>query len=183
MGVSHLPLTHRTSFVPEVSMGIPRLELLKNMPIFGAVNDGSLSLILAQSRIISVDEGELFFREGDEGRCTYVLEAGHVSVVKAWNERDYELLQLGVGDCFGEMALIDFGPRSASVRVLERAVAIELSANCLLQVANRDPEQYALIYMNMARELSRRLRRADERLFQAKVVAEISDADFTFSSI
>ncbi len=77
--------------------------------------------------------------------------------------------ELAEGDCFGEVALLDLGPRSASGRADVDSVALEIGALDLPEVAGRDPEQFALIYMNLGRELSRRLRAADERLFQAKV--------------
>jgi CRP-like cAMP-binding protein len=72
------------------------------------------------------------------------------------------------------MALIDFGPRSATVVAEADSTAIEFSPACLHEIAKRDLEQYALVYMNMARELSRRLRRADDRLFE--VEAEVHSA-------
>ena len=80
------------------------------------------------------------------------------------------------------MALIDFGLRSASVRAEVESSAIELLPSCLLKVAKYALEQHTMIYMNMARELSRRLREADERLFKAKIERRISDDEFDFSS-
>lgn len=47
----------------------------------------------------------------------------------------------------------------------------------------KDLEQLALIYMNMGREVSRRLRKADERLFQAKVEAVLIGQDYVFKSV
>ena len=64
------------------------------------------------------------------------------------------------------MSLIDMQPRSASVRALEACEALEISIPSLHQLYKVDVEQYAMIMMNMGREVSRRLRKADERLFQ-----------------
>jgi CRP-like cAMP-binding protein len=94
----------------------------------------------------------------------YVLESGRAAVVKEWQGRELLLRELGPGDCFGEMALIDLSPRSASVQALEDCSAFEIFAASLHQLYQRDLEQFALIQMNMARELSRRLRATDERL-------------------
>jgi CRP-like cAMP-binding protein len=156
------------------------IALLKNMPIFGALSDAAIELILNQSNEVRVAGRDWFFRQDDQGQSTFVLQSGRVAVVKNWNQEEYRLRELSEGDCFGEMALIDFGPRSASVRALEDSTAIEITPRCLREVGRLDAEQYALIYMNMARELSRRLRRADERLFRAKVELQIED--FVFSS-
>ena len=159
-----------------------RIQLLKNMPIFGGLNDDTLALILDLTRSVIVAEGEYFFRQGDAGNATFVLERGRVAILKWWEEVHHLLRTLGPGDCFGEMALIDFGPRSASVQAEVESEAIEMSPSCLLEVAKQDLEQYAMIYMNMARELSRRMRHADERLFRAMLESRIGEGDFDFSS-
>lgn len=144
------------------------------MPVFGGLNDAAIEVILELSKSVETGKGEYFFRQGDDSHSTFVLESGRVAVLKSWKGSQYTLRRLGAGDCFGEMALIDFGPRSASVIAEADSTAIEFSPGCLLEVAKRDLEQYALVYMNMARELSRRLRLADERLFE--VEAEVHSA-------
>ena len=159
-----------------------RIDLLKNMPIFGGLNDSALGLILDLTRSVVVAEGEYFFRQADAGNSTFVLERGRVAILKSWEGGEHLLRNLGPGDCFGEMALIDFGPRSAGVQAEVESEAIEMTPSCLLEVAKQDLEQYAMIYMNMARELSRRQRHSDERLFRAMLEARIGEGDFDFSS-
>jgi CRP-like cAMP-binding protein len=63
---------------------------------------------------------------------------------------------------------MDLLPRSASVRALEDCRALQLSSATLLALYRRHPEQFTVIYMNIGREISRRLRVADDRLFQAR---------------
>ena len=77
--------------------------------------------------------------------------------------------RFGPGDCFGEMALLDLYPRSASVRAEADCTAIELAPDNLLRLFEHDAEQFALIQMNIAREMSRRLRATDELLFRARM--------------
>ena len=99
----------------------------------------------------------------------FVLEMGKATVLKSWHGQDYLLETLKEGDCFGEMALMDHCPRSASVRAVEDCIAIRISAANLYQVYAHDLKQFALIQMNMGREVSRRLREADSRLFGARM--------------
>jgi CRP-like cAMP-binding protein len=146
-----------------------RIALLQNMPIFGALRDDALECLLEGAASVARQAGTYFFREGDEAQCLYVIEHGSVEVLKRWDGRQWALHQLGAGDCFGEMALMDFCPRSASVRAVEDCRAIEIAAGALQRLAERDLEQFALIQMNMGRELSRRLRAADELLFRARM--------------
>jgi CRP-like cAMP-binding protein len=162
-------------------MAQTRLDLLRNMPIFGGLTNASLSLILELAKVVEVPASEFFFREGDEGTSAYVLERGRVEILKRFGGREYHLNELATGDCFGEIALIDFGLRSASVQALEDSTALVLSPKGLLEVSKQSLEQYAMIYMNMARELGRRLRLADTRLFEARVESRSPDADYTIS--
>jgi CRP/FNR family cyclic AMP-dependent transcriptional regulator len=144
-----------------------RIALLQGMPVFGALRDDALRVLLEHTREVTVAAGEYFFRENDAAASMFVLERGRASVVKSWQGRELVLNTLGTGDCFGEMALMDLAPRSAAVRADEACDAIELGSADLLQLFERDPEQFALIQMNIGREVCRRLRATDELLFRA----------------
>ena len=116
--------------------------------------------------IISVPHEEYFFRENERGTSMYVLEEGRVLVTKMGEGKEYVLAEMGKGDCFGEMSLIDLGPRTASVWALEDCLAIKLTNVNILKIYQHDLEQFVMIQMNMAREVSRRLRHTDELLFR-----------------
>ena len=146
-----------------------RIELLQQMPIFGAVHEATLEFLLEPAPAAEVAEGGFFFREGDPADCMYVLETGRVAILKNWRERELLLGRLARGDCFGEMALLDLFPRSASVRAQEDCRAIVLTPDNLHRLFEHDPRQFALIQMNIGREMSRRLRATDELLFRARM--------------
>jgi CRP-like cAMP-binding protein len=159
-----------------------RIRLLRDTPIFGGVADEVLALLLDRVAEVVVRKGEFFFLEGDDGVSAFVLERGNVSILKKWEGKNYLLRHLHAGDCFGEVALMDFCRRSASVLADEDCAAIELSTSDLRQVASKDLDQFAMIYMNMGRELCRRLREADERLFRAKIEVGLSTDEYAFQS-
>jgi CRP/FNR family transcriptional regulator, cyclic AMP receptor protein len=148
-----------------------RIELLQHMPIFGAIREDMLRLLLGHAREVAVRTGAFFFREHDPASSMFVLEAGRVAVLKSWQDRELILHTLNAGDCFGEMALMDLFPRSASVRAEEDCRAIEFGAADLLHLFEHDAEQFALIQMNIGREVCRRLRATDELLFRARMGA------------
>jgi CRP-like cAMP-binding protein len=159
-----------------------RIRLLQNTPIFGGVTDEVLALLLDRAVEVVVRKGEFFFTEGDQGVSAFVLERGNVSILKKWEGKNYLLRHLHPGDCFGEVALMDFCRRSASVLADEDCAAIELSTSDLRQIATKDLEQFTMIYMNMGRELCRRLRDADERLFRAKIEVGLSPGEYALPS-
>lgn len=160
-----------------------RIQLLQAMPLFGGIRDEALEFLVQQAGSVTVPQGQFFFREGERGEAMYVLEEGEVAVVKAWEGRGYVLKRMSRGDSFGEMALVDLFPRSASVKATVDARAMELDGGLLLKLYERDLEQFTLIQMNVAREISRRLRVADERIFRAKMDVTVlggEDHAYTF---
>lgn len=159
-------------------MDAAHIKLLQRMPVFGAVNDETLRFILEGSTTLTVPEGEDFFREGDPAEAFYVLESGRVEVLRDYEGGDFLLTELGPGDCFGEMALIECRNRNATVRAAEDCAALRVPLEVLQGLTERDLEQFALIQMNLAREMSRRLRDAAQQLFEAKVAAKEFGGDY-----
>jgi CRP-like cAMP-binding protein len=142
-----------------------RIELLQAMPVFGGIRAEILQFLLGLCPVVSVPAHAYFFHEHDQADSMFVLEAGEVVVLKSWHGQQDLLGTLKAGDCFGEMAVMDLCPRSASVRATQDCTAIHVSAASLHRLYDQDVKQFALIQMNMGREVSRRLREADNQLF------------------
>ncbi len=138
-----------------------RIALLQQMPLFGGLTPRALEVLLGRSRVVETQTGYLFCEEGAPGDTFFLLEAGGVEVCKRSPRGTRVLRRLGAGDCFGEMALMDLSPRSASVRATCPSRALEIPAAALQALYEHDVEQFALLMMNMGREVSRRLRSAD----------------------
>jgi CRP-like cAMP-binding protein len=157
-----------------------RIDLLQRMAVFGGIRTEVLQFLLDLCPIVSVATNDFFFRESDKGDSMFVLEIGKVAVLKSWEGEDYLLRTLREGDCFGEMALIDHCPRSASVRAVEDCSAIQISAANLYRLYAQDLKQFALIQMNMGREVCRRLREADNMLFGVKLTTPHESIEHVF---
>lgn len=144
-----------------------RLELLKSMAFFGGLDDEALGYLLERAKSCEIHGGGHFFDEGDSAQSMFVLTKGSIEIIKDCNDEPLTLAKLGPGDCFGEMALVDLGPRSASVIATEDCAALEIPLSVIHEVYRANPKQFALIQMNISRELSRRLRLADSALMRA----------------
>ena len=153
-------------------------ELLAGMPVFGGLSEDTLRLLTHLANAVSVPEGEHFFREGDDSQSMYGLQSGRVKIYKSWKDELKLLRLMEAGDCFGEMALIDLSPRSASAIAAAPSEALEITAALLKQVHANDPEQFTLLQMNMGREVSRRLRRVDDLLFRALMGEDLPSTSF-----
>lgn len=159
-----------------------KIELLQQMPIFGGIRNDILTFLLDRAEAARVRTNDYFFREGDAAQSMFVLETGRATILKLWRGEQRPLRNLEAGDCFGEMALMDMKSRSASVLATEYCTAIELSAGCLFELYERDLEQFTLIQMNMGREVSRRLRETDDRLFATLMDSSGIDAEHPLRS-
>lgn len=134
-----------------------RVGMLQQMPLFAGLRPDTLIYLLEQARVRYVRAGSLFFAEGEPAWFMYVLEEGLVSVRRCWDGCELVLGRFDRGDSFGEMALLDPGARSASVRAETDCVAIEISAGDLCSVQEYDAEQYCILQTSIERELRRSL--------------------------
>ena len=147
-------------------------ETLQQMAIFGAVDESALHFLLARSRTSEYVTGSFIAREGETGTGLFVLLNGRVAVQRRWDDHEVLLRELGAGECFGEMALLDLGKRSASVLALEDCTVLEMETGLLHEFFEHDTRQFAVMQMNIARELSRRLRTTFNMLFSAATANE-----------
>ena len=155
-------------------MEAAQVERLQRMPVFGGLHETALRRLLERAAQVRVARGESFFHEGEAARSMYVLEHGRVAVTKRWQGGEFLLHELAAGDCFGEMALMDLQPRSASVRALQDCLAISFDGDAMLHLYQSDVEQFALMQMNLGREVCRRLRATDDLLFRATMGEQLT---------
>lgn len=166
----------------DITMSKQKTSFLQGIPAFGALTPATLSFILQHASFVSMAKGHYFYQENDPADSFFVLETGKVTILKNWNGHEFQLRNLEAGDCFGEMALIDMMPRSASVQAVADCVALELNIDDLYKLYEHDIEQFLILYMNLAREVSRRLRAADRRLFEFDVRNNRSATDLAAHS-
>ena len=147
----------------------PRVSaaMLREIGLFGGLDEETLVLLARELPTQHADAGAVVVREGDQAREMYVVVAGELEVVKHGRGGDVWVALLGSGDWFGEMAILDVQPRSATVRAVAPTMLVRMSAEHVDQLLyRRDVKAHALLVMNIARELSRRLRVADGILSQ-----------------
>ncbi|WP_437599094.1 cyclic nucleotide-binding domain-containing protein [Sorangium sp. So ce590] len=147
---------------------------LREIGLFGGLGDHVLHGLADSLELLELQPGAVAFREGDSGREMFVLLAGEMEVLKR-SKRDVEsrIAVLGPSDWFGEMSILDVMPRSATVRAIAPSRLMRITAHDLDALYRRDLKSYTLLVLNIAREMSRRLRVADSLL--AELVANMLD--------
>lgn len=144
----------------------PELKaFLVETPFFGGLSDASLDLLMAMMVERHFEAGAVIVEEGRPGHSMYVVRSGALAVSKACASGGaIALSQLGPGDFFGEMTLIEIQNRSASLTAEGPVALYELTARNLYTFYKADIHAYVMVLQNINRELCRRLRRADERI-------------------
>ncbi|MEW5946313.1 MAG: cyclic nucleotide-binding domain-containing protein [bacterium] len=145
-------------------------ETLRTKTIFVGLTDEQLGRILAVSRQGAALPGEVIIRENEPGDKLYVLLEGKVEVRHAGVRGETVLTSLEgrdalaaqyEGDFFGEMALFDLEPRSATVIAVEKCSFLILARDDLAELFAEDAAMHVTLFGNIARILSRRLRTAN----------------------
>jgi CRP-like cAMP-binding protein len=138
------------------------VEALSHIGLFGGLGPEMLEFIAGTLRMSTLSPGEIVFREGETASAMFVVLSGEFEVLKQSKRGiDARVAMLGAGDWFGEMSILDVQPRSATVRALAPARLLLITSADLDTIYRRDQKSYALLVLNVARELSRRLRVAD----------------------
>jgi CRP/FNR family cyclic AMP-dependent transcriptional regulator len=137
------------------------VDTLRRVPLFAQLGDDELARVAAAVRERPYPRNSVIVFEEDPGDALFVVAGGQVKVVLVGEDgREVILAVLGPGDFFGELALIDDEPRSAHVIAMEDARLLVLRRDDF----HRELEAHPRIALGLLRALSRRLRRADDKI-------------------
>lgn len=109
---------------------------LRRMPFFEAFDDTELNALCKSMRQWDVAQDQLLFSEGEPGASCYVVVKGQISVTVERQGHVVTLADLGPGRIFGEISLLDQGPRSATCRVQKDSELLEIGAGEFTRMFN-----------------------------------------------
>jgi len=142
---------------------MPAKKLLCKVPIFAGLDDEALKIFLERAERISVPANHIIAQEGEANHCMYIIESGEIRIIKNFNTpKPVTLAQLGPGEFFGEMCILETLPRSATGQAIGPTTVVRISSSAFYHLYQQLPKQYSILLLNIARDLSRRLRRIDE---------------------
>jgi CRP/FNR family cyclic AMP-dependent transcriptional regulator len=135
-------------------------KLLLRLNLFHSLDEAELLLLLAEAELVDCNEGEYPIMEGEQGNHMFVILAGHARIIKRSLGIQKVIQEMGPGECFGEMSLIECRSRSASVKALSSCKLLRINGDDMEKV----PSIAAKLYRNIAKLLSQRLRHANDIL-------------------
>jgi CRP/FNR family transcriptional regulator, cyclic AMP receptor protein len=130
-------------------------EFIRGVPLFAGLLPTELERIALVMHPLELSAGELVCSEGDPGHQFYVIAKGEAAV----EHGGHTVAKLHPGDYFGELALLDRGPRSATVRVVSDARLYVLHEQSFVGVLNEVPA----LAQKLLASLASRLRDAEAR--------------------
>jgi CRP/FNR family transcriptional regulator, cyclic AMP receptor protein len=131
---------------------------LKKAQVFSAVETADLRAVATIVEELAFKSGEVVVKEGDVGDSMYVIKEGRVTITKSGGgDSAIVLAELTVGDCFGDMAVVDAEVRSASAIAREACVLLRITRDDLNDVILECPP----IALGLLKVFVKRLRSAN----------------------
>jgi len=133
--------------------------MLQNVPIFAGLDTAALDLLWGSATETKAPAGTVIVREGEAGNRFFLVGDGAVRVCRHFGTpNELELGRIKPGDFFGEMCILETLPRSATVQALDDTTLYSLTSLVFYRLYQAMPAQHSILILNIARDLSRRLR-------------------------
>ena len=133
------------------------VPFLRRVRLFSELDDHTLREIANAAVEQGWERGQEIVRQGDTGVGAFIIRSGKVEVVQDHAGAAEKIAELGAGDVFGEMALLDEFPRSATVRTLEPTTCLGITRWHFKGILESHPE----IALRLLPMLTRRIRSAE----------------------
>ncbi len=140
------------------------LEFLQNTPVFGDIPERGLRTIRALCHVRTYKQDEHVFRTGEPGVGMYVIMEGSIEIYQDREDYRHEYALLYPGEFFGEIALLDDLPRTASARARSYTQLLGFYRPDLLNLLARTPAVAGNILLNIARLIGQRLLATNQEL-------------------
>lgn len=137
------------------------IKLLSKISIFGGFNDEELYKIFNILQKVTYLDEEFIFKQGESPTHVYIILEGKIRLIKDINYRSYQLFEFGVGNCIGEESVIGVQPHTLSAMAVGNVELAVIPKKSLLDLYNTDIKLFSLLILNIARDLSRRLKQTD----------------------
>ena len=138
-------------------------EKLKSASLFHEFSSDEFDQLFELFDEIRVSRGDIIVRQDESGDCMFILMEGSARVIHRERDRDFVLATILPGDFFGELALVDAGPRSANVEAITDCVLLKISQAMISAAAGVYPTAAFKLLIAIGRVLVGRLRKSNQR--------------------
>lgn len=131
------------------------VEVLRKIPLFAAMDPSKLKLLAYASDKVEYEDGQVLFRQGDQGDAAFIVLSGVADIVSETGGTGVVVAQLRDHALVGEMSVFCDIPRSATVRANGRLVALKIGKGYLLDLIKEFPELATRIIRELAFRLAK----------------------------
>jgi CRP/FNR family transcriptional regulator, cyclic AMP receptor protein len=142
------------------------IAILSQISVWGGLTRGQQEKIYGRLEVGTFKKGEYIFRKGEQPTHIYLVKSGKVDLLASDQDISIHKETITAGGSFGVVALIAMQTSTVTAIAVEDSEVIVLSRKALLELRHEDIELFALLMMNIAREIARKLILTDEMLLQ-----------------
>lgn len=128
-------------------------DALRKVPMFAKLEPSKLRLLAFTSQLLTFDDEEILFHQGDPSDSTYLVLSGDMEVLVAREDDFFVAGVLGANSLVGEMGVLANAPRSATIRARGPVVALRIEADMFLDLLAENPS----VALDVMRQLSDKL--------------------------
>ena len=144
-------------------------DFLRRLDLFSGLSEEDLDILAAQAELMTVPAGVDLIGEGAPGDAAYVVVEGEFEVIKKSDVQDIVIAVRESGEVFGEMALLDQAPRTATVRAVNESRVLKIPGEAFQRMLSHSPTAA----LNMLKTVSLRLRQNEGLLRQTEKMAAL----------
>ncbi len=149
---------------------------MRRIKVFADLDQLQLDSFLIYMEVIRVTKFSTIALTGDHGDAMYLILVGEVRAYILKNQHETTLSNIGVRDFFGEISLLDEGPRSASVMANEDSILLKISAESFEQLVREAPALAAPFLYALSRSVAGRIRNLTTRYLDSINFARAAEA-------
>jgi CRP/FNR family cyclic AMP-dependent transcriptional regulator len=142
------------------------ISILSRISVWGGLTDEQQEIIYRRLEVATFEKGEYIFRKGEQPSHIYIVKSGKIDLLTSDQDVSVQKETVETGGCFGVAALMAMQTHMVTAIAAEDAEVMVLSRQALLGLRYEDIELFALLMMNIAREIARRLKLTDDILLQ-----------------
>ena len=144
-------------------------DSLRRLPLFAGLPDSDLEWLSERAEPMSLEPGSNLIEEGQPGGAAYIVLDGEFEIIKKSSRQNIVIAVRGTGEVFGEMALIDHSPRTATVHAVRRSNVLKIGGDTFQQLLAQSPSAS----LSILQTVSQRLRQNDALLRQNEKMAAL----------
>ena len=130
-------------------------DAFEQMSAFGAVSERFVEKVLAAGEVLKLNPGEALYRKGETADCFFVVLQGHITVYDPAESGKDIIRTMNAGESVGFPAMIALRPRRFSGNAADDCIVVKVSSHAFADLYAWDPQQFAIFFMNLSRDMSR----------------------------